>query len=116
MTTLWDSIRKGLIDGAKMAKESAYIAAEKAEELGRKGKVMLDINNIKRKIEKNFIELGGKTYHLIQEENVKEISNNTDIKTLLKTIKTLEGDLQKKHTELEQISENAGVEKTADAE
>ncbi len=116
MTTLWDSIRKGLIDGAKMAKEGAHIAAEKAEELGKKSKIMLDISNIKRKIEKNFTELGGKTYHLIQEEKVKEISDNTDIKTLLKTIKTLESDLRKKHSELEQISESSGAEKTADAE
>jgi hypothetical protein len=111
MTTLWDSIRRGLLDGAKMAKEGAQIAAEKAEELGKKSKVMLDISNIKRKIEKNFAELGGKTYHLLQEEKVKDIAGNAEIKSLIKSIKILEADLQKKHEALQHISENASNEK-----
>ena len=111
MTTLWDSIKKGLLDGAKTAKEGAQIAAEKAEELGKKSKVMLDISNIRRKIEKNFTELGGKAFHLIHEEKVKDITGDADIKSLIKSIKTLEADLQKKHEALEHISDNAQNEK-----
>ena len=104
MTTLWDSIKKGLRDSAKLAKDGAHVAAEKAEELGKKSKVMIEISNIKRRIEKNFTELGGKAYHLIQEEKVKDVASEDEIIELLKTINSLEDDMKIKHEELEQIS------------
>ena len=104
MTTLWDSIKKGIIDSAKIAKEGAHIAAEKAEELGKKSKVMLEISNVKRKIEKNFTELGGKVYHLVQEEKVKDVFGKDEIKEVLSVIIGLESTLKEKQDELENIS------------
>ena len=103
MSTLWDTIKKGIKDGAKIAKDGAHIAAEKAEILSRKSKVMIEISNIKRKIEKNFTELGGKVYHLIQEEKVENVAEKDEIKKLLDTISALEEDMKKKEKELEQI-------------
>ncbi|MFC1492912.1 hypothetical protein ACFL6O_03060 [candidate division KSB1 bacterium] len=104
MTTLWDNIKKGLMDSAKMAKEGAHIAAEKAEELGKKSKIMIDISNVKRKIEKDFTELGGKVYHLVQEENVKDVSGNEEVQALMKSIKEHEEELDLKHKEMDEIS------------
>ena len=104
MSTLWDTIKKGLKGGAKIAKEGVYIAADKAEVLSKKGKVKIEISNIKRKIEKNFTELGGKVYHLIQEENVENVADKDEVKELLKTISSFENDMKKKEEELEQIS------------
>lgn len=104
MSTLWDSIKKGLSDGAKIAEEGVYIAAEKAKELGKKSKVHIEIGNIKRKIEKQFSELGGKAYHLIQEEKVKDITKKDDIKELLDAITSLENELKEKQEELEKIT------------
>lgn len=103
MATLWDTIKKGIKDGAKIAKEGVYVAAEKAEVLSKKSKIMLEISNIKRKIERNFTELGGKVYHLIQEENDENITDKDDIKELLKTISSFEKDMKKKEEELEKI-------------
>jgi len=103
MATLWDTIKKGLKDGAKIAKEGVYVAADKAEELSKKGKVKIEISNIKRKIEKNFTELGGKVYHLIQEEKVENVAEKDEIKKLLDTISAFEGEMKKKEKELEQI-------------
>ncbi|MCH7781999.1 hypothetical protein IID62_02930 [candidate division KSB1 bacterium] len=103
MSTLWDTITKGIKDGAKIAKEGAVIAAEKAEELGKKSKVHIEMGNIKRKIEKNFTELGGNTYHLIQEEKVKNVMSNDEIKKVVDVINNLEEELKKKQEELEQI-------------
>ncbi len=103
MTTLWDNIKKGFMDSAKIAKEGAHIAAEKAEELGKKSKVMLDISNIKRKIEKQFTELGGIAYHAIVEENVTDFSSYEKVTGHLETIKTFEAELNEKQEELERI-------------
>ncbi len=103
MTTLWDSVKKSLKDGAKIAKEGATIAAEKAEEFSKKSKVMFDISNIKRKIEKSFTEIGGKAYHLIVEENVKDISENEEVQTLLENVKKLEDELNTKQEEYNNI-------------
>ncbi|MCP4725610.1 MAG: hypothetical protein GY863_11265 [bacterium] len=104
MTTLWDNIKKGLMDSAKMAKEGAHIAAEKAEELGKKSKIMIDISNIKRKIEKDFTELGGKVYHIVQEEKVKDVSGNEEVQALMASIKDHEDELDIKHKEMDEIS------------
>ena len=104
MTTLWDSIKKGLKDSAKIAEEGAHIAAEKAKELGKKSKVMLEISNVKRKIEKNFTELGGKVYHLVQEEKVKDVFEKDEVKELFSAINALDSALKEKQDELEQIS------------
>jgi len=103
MTTLWDTIKKGILDGAKIARDSAQIAADKAEELSKKGKVKLDINNIKRKIEKKFTELGGKVYHLVHVENVKSIAGKSEVTEIINAISALEDELKKKEEELENI-------------
>lgn len=104
MSTLWDSIKKGLSDGARLAEEGAHIATKKAKELSKKSMVHIEIGNIKRKIEKQFSELGGKTYHLIQEEKVKDITTKDDIKELLDAITSLENELKEKQEELEKIT------------
>ncbi|MFC1556677.1 hypothetical protein ACFL4Q_02980 [candidate division KSB1 bacterium] len=103
MTTLWDSIKKGLKDSAKIAKEGAAVAAEKAEELGKKSKVMIEISNVKRKIEKQFTELGGKVYHAMAEEKATDFSEHEEINGFIKAIKELENELSDKQQELEHI-------------
>lgn len=111
MTTLWDSIKKGLTDSAKLAKEGATIAAEKAEEFGKKGKVTIDISRINRKIEQQFTELGGKVYHLMAEENKKNLASNEEVKQYIDAINQLEDELKAKKLEREKIgAENADKE------
>lgn len=103
MTTLWDSIKKSFKDGAKIAKDGATIAAEKAEELGKRSKLMLDISNIKRRIEKHFTELGGKVYHGMQEENITDFAGREDVAGLVQAIKELDDELNQKQQELDAV-------------
>jgi len=110
MTTLWDNIKRGFKDSAKFAKEGATIAAEKAEELGKKSKVMLDISNIKRKIEKQFTELGGKVYHEMHVNNVADFSSHEGVQNIVKSIKELEDELLVKQEEMEQIGKMKDIE------
>lgn len=103
MSTLWDTIKKGIKDGAKFTKDGVHVAVDKGDILIKKSKVMMEVSSIKRKIEKNFTELGGKVYHLIQIENVKNVATQDEVKELLKTISSFEKDMKKKEEMLEQI-------------
>ncbi len=58
MANLWDDI-------AKTIREGVDTVVEKTEELTKIGKIKIDILNIKRNVQKNFSELGGRVYHLI---------------------------------------------------
>ena len=60
MANLWDDIARTIRDGVGTV-------VEKTEELTKIGKIKVDIINIKRNVDKNFSELGGKVYHLIVE-------------------------------------------------
>ena len=53
MANLWDDI-------ARTIREGVDTVVEKTEELTRIGRIKVDILNIKRKVEKNFSELGGR--------------------------------------------------------
>ncbi|MFQ5606164.1 MAG: hypothetical protein ACE5HS_23075, partial [bacterium] len=69
MANLWDDI-------AKTIREGVDTVVEKTEELTKIGMIKMDIINIKRNVDKNFSELGGKVYHLLVEENKAQIAND----------------------------------------
>lgn len=96
MAKLWDDVKKSL-------KEWGTIAADKAEELTKVGRIRLDILSIKRDIEKNFTELGGKVYHLVAEENQTRIAGNDEVKKIVNRILNLEEELNKKKELLESV-------------
>ena len=96
MDSLWEKVKKGVSAGAS-------VAAEKAEELTRIGKMKLDIAGVNRDINKTFTELGGISYHLLVEEKAPEIADQEEVKQLVEQVKMLELDLQAKEAELETI-------------
>ena len=89
MGDLWEKIRKSVIDGVQ-------IAAEKTEELTKLGKIKIEILNIKRKISKNFTELGGITYEAIKEGTAKEELESDKVNTIIETLKGLDSELEEK--------------------
>lgn len=104
MASLWDDI-------AKTIREGVDTVVEKTEELTRMGKIKVDIINIKRNVEKNFTELGGRVYHLMAEQNKTQISGDKEVKKILDSIKLLEKELQEKKAELEKVGKKAPAEK-----
>jgi len=96
MTNLWDDI-------AKSIREGVDTVVEKTGELTKMGKIKVDIINIKRNVEKNFAELGGKVYHLIVEEKSTQVAGNKEVKELIECIKILEKELQEKNEEMKNI-------------
>lgn len=107
MANLWDDI-------AKTIREGVDTVVEKTEELTKIGMIKMDIINIKRNVDKNFSELGGKVYHLLVEENKAQIANDKDVKEIIECIKILEKELQAKNEELKKVKTKTKTEaKTA---
>ena len=101
METLWDKI-KGKV------REGASAAVEKAEEIARISKAMLDIAGVKRNINRVFAQMGGRVYHLITTDQPGGISEDGEVVNLVERLKTLEQELKEKEEHLEQL--RRGVE------
>ena len=96
MASLWDDI-------AKTIREGLDTVVEKTEELTKIGRIRVDIINIKRNVEKNFAELGGRVYHLFVEEKKTEVAGDKEVKEIIECVKILEKELADKKRELEQV-------------
>lgn len=96
MANLWDDI-------AKTIREGVDTVVEKTEVLTKIGKIKIDILNIKRNIEKNFSELGGRVYQLITKEKETEISTDKEAREVIECIKILEKELDNKKSELAKV-------------
>ena len=96
MANLWDDI-------AKTIREGVDTVVEKTEVLTKIGKIKIDILNIKRNIEKNFSELGGRVYQLNTKEKETEISTDKEAREVIECIKILEKELDNKKSELAKV-------------
>ena len=96
MANLWDDI-------ARTIREGVDTVVEKTEELTRIGRIKVDILNIKRNVEKNFSELGGRVYQLISKEKNAAISTDKEAKEIIECIKILEKELDDKKYELAKV-------------
>jgi len=106
MASLWDDI-------AKTIREGVDTVVGKTEEYTKIGKIKIDIINIKRNVEKNFSELGGRVYHLMVEQNKTQISADKEVKKIVESVKLLEKELQAKKDELAKVGKTAPAEKAA---
>jgi hypothetical protein len=109
MSSLWEDITRTIREGVDTV-------VEKTEELTKIGKIKVDIINIKRNIEKNFAEMGGKTYHLIVEEKKNQISKDKEIMELVECVKLLEKELEDKKKDLENVKKKTEGATSEEAE
>lgn len=70
--------------------------AERLKELSRRGRFKIDILGLQRQIEKHFVELGGRVYHLAVEEKQTTILKDAEVIQLLNTLSRLESELKEK--------------------
>lgn len=96
MANLWEDIQKTIRDGVTSI-------AEKTEELTKIGKAKVEVLNIKRQIERQFADLGGKVYHLIAEEGSTRIAGDPEVKDDIAEIQRLEKQLKGKRKEIEEL-------------
>jgi len=94
--TLWEKIKHSL-------KEGAATAAEKAEHLGRLGRLRLDLARTRRAVHDAFAELGGRTYDLLGENPDAIVAQHEDVQNHIQKIKTLEVKLQAQEAEFKAL-------------
>lgn len=96
MKSFWDKLQRGIRDGIQNV-------SEKTEELTKIGRIKLSIIGVKRDIEKNFIELGGRVYHLINQSTKVRIVSDDKIKSLVERTNNLEEKLNGLEKDLKNI-------------
>lgn len=93
MESLWEKVKQGFL-----------LAAERTDELTKIGKLKFNIVGLHRTIEQNFNELGGKVYELTKSgRRKKPVTDDKDVKKLIKKIKGLEKQLSKEEKKLKNL-------------
>jgi hypothetical protein len=107
MDTLWDKVKKNLVDWYG----TAY---EKTDELARIGKKKIEVAGVNRAIEKHLSELGGKVYDLIEVQGKGGvIAKDSDVARLIEEIGGLEEQLKEKEQEIEAIKAEKNQDETS---
>lgn len=109
MDSLWDKIKRSVID-------SANVAAEKAEYLGKIGRVRLDIAKTRHAIRDRFADLGGLVYEGLKSDDGSDIAGSDEVKGLVSVISELEQELGRREEALNTLREEAGEAEEVDTE
>jgi hypothetical protein len=108
MDTMWEKIKKGLKDGAALS-------MEKIEEYTKIGKLKVEELAAKRKVTRNFVDIGERTFDLIEENKGSSVENDLAVKTSMENIKALRQELIDLDAKIKAIQE-AGKKDKADAD
>ncbi len=106
MISLWENLKKGLIEGFQSA-------SDLTAEYTRIGRVKIDILGIRKEIEEKLIELGGRLYHKVVEENNPNAAPDEEMSRLIEEIRVLDLDLMKYQDQLKNIKKT-NVNKKSD--
>jgi hypothetical protein len=100
MDTVWERVKKSLKDGA-------VYSMEKIEEYSRIGKLKVEEIAAKRKITRNFIDIGERTFDLIVSEKGSEVDDDLAVKTSMENIKALREEIEEINRKIAEIQEHS---------
>jgi hypothetical protein len=103
MDTMWDKIKKNLRDGAALS-------MEKIEEYTKLGKLKVEELAAKRKVERNFIDMGERVFDLMEEGKGDTISDDLTVKKAAENITALREEIDELERKMKEVSENAKKE------
>ena len=109
MDTMWEKIKKGLKDGATLS-------MEKIEEYTKIGKLKVEELAAKRKITRNFIDIGERAFDLIEESKGSTVESDLAVKTSMENIKALRQELIELDKKIKAIQEASKKTDTASDE
>jgi hypothetical protein len=99
MDTMWDKIKKSLKDGASLS-------MEKIEEYTKLGKLKIEELSAKRKIERNFMDMGERTFDLVESgKDGSAISTDLVIKKSIESVKALRDELIEIEKKMKEVTE-----------
>ena len=97
---MWEKVKKGLKDGATLS-------MEKIEEYTKLGKLKVDELAAKRKIERNFVDIGERVFDLIEEGKGDGVEQDLTIKKSVENVNALREELIVLGQKMKDVSENA---------
>jgi len=89
---LWKQLHKGLKN-----------AGGKTSDFTKIGRIKIDVLGIKKEMEEKFIELGGRVYQLMGEEEKNDYTKNKEINHIVEQIHELERELNAYDAEIKRI-------------
>ena len=100
MDTMWEKLKKGLRDGATYS-------IEKIEEYSKIGKLKVEEIAAKRKITRNFIDIGERAFDLVENGKGGQVESDLAVKTSIENIKALRQELVEIDQKIRQIQDAA---------
>jgi hypothetical protein len=99
--TFSERMKELLDQGVAASKELALKAGAKAQELGERGMLMLEIKQLEGQAQKLIGRLGNETYKAFAEKNQKTLKKDApEIETILADIARVREAIEQKETEL----------------
>ena len=95
-TSFWEDLKRTVTNGFN-------VAAEKTKEYTKIGKLEIDIINLKRSVDKSMSELGRNTYQIYKSGKKADISEDGNVKKVVKKIDDLKSEIAAKEKEIADI-------------
>jgi len=105
----WEKIKKSFVDGATLS-------MEKIEEYTKIGKLKIDEISAKRKIERNYSDIGERVFDLIESDSGDTIKEDLAIKSSIDNIKELKEELVQLSEKINEVQEEYRREPEEDDE
>ena len=100
MDNVWEKVKKSFRDGATLS-------MEKIEEFTKVGKLKVEEMAAKRKIERNFVDMGERAFDLIEEGKHDGIGEDLTIKKAVENINALREELTDIEKKIKDVQESA---------
>ena len=100
MDDLWSKVKRGLHDGAVMS-------MEKIEEYTKLGKLKIEEIAAKRKVERNFMDIGERTFGLIDDQKGATVAEDLAVRKSIDNIKSLKIELATIAEKMRTVQEEA---------
>lgn len=98
MPKFWDDFSRWLEDASR-------VISKEAGDLTMKGKLKLEIFELKRQLQELFKDLGQKFYGFFPLKGDEDFKNNPGIKSIVKKIKRIKSEIAKKEVEYKKIGQ-----------
>jgi hypothetical protein len=96
----WEKIKKSV-------REGAALSIEKIEEYSKIGKLKVEEFATKKKIERNYVDIGERVFELVESRKNTEIVNDPAIKKAIANIESLKEELISIQKKIQAIFEEA---------
>jgi hypothetical protein len=100
--TFSERMKEVLDQGVAASKEFAVKAGAKAQELGERGVLMLEIRQLESQAQKLIGRLGTEAYQAFVEQELKALSaDNASVKAILSELTLVKSSIERKEAELQ---------------